>query len=509
MIIDSYGEGIPVAWLISNKDDYLVLLSFFNAIKERVGDITTVIFMSNDAEQFINAWQTVFSQPKKRLICSWHIDGSWRKNLGKYVQGLANQAVVFQMLKSLQMELDEATFRRLLQEFVTWIDKKHPEFAEYFRKEFLERIELWASCFRVGTPANTNMVTEAFHRLLKDVYCERKQNRRVDHLLAKLLVIARDKAYESWIKQEKGKVTYKIYEINIRHRRAKDILPSDIVQDTDDESKWKVSSRSQDGETYTIHYHGTCTAVCNVKCQNCHVCRHSYGCTCADFSLHALACKHIHVVHISVINEEDNVLPDIDVSPLAEEEQERRNREYYEAILVDSKKISDGGNDHTAARAAFYRNIYDLIDLARNCSNTDALRTANKHINSAKTVMNGIEKISSEFEFEASEMFPSYKKFETQSRFYSTVKRSANNKRPKLSKPDAAECKAAKRRLDRVTPKVCSVCFQEDDKEFDQANVAWAQCEKCLSWIHRSCEPQVEVTNTCSICVKSDSVVEA
>ena len=180
--------------------------------------------MSDDAEQFINAWQTVFSQPKKRLICSWHIDGSWRKNLGKYVQGLANQAVIYQMLKSLQMELDEATFRRLLQEFVTWIDKKHPEFAEYFRKEFLERIELWASCFRVGTPANTNMVTEAFHRLLKDVYCERKQNRRVDHLLAKLLVIARDKAYESWIKQEKGKVTHKIYEMNIRHRRAKDIL---------------------------------------------------------------------------------------------------------------------------------------------------------------------------------------------------------------------------------------------------------------------------------------------
>ena len=41
-----------------------------------------------------------------------HIDGSWRKNLGKYVQGLANQAVVYQMLKSLQMELDEATFRK-------------------------------------------------------------------------------------------------------------------------------------------------------------------------------------------------------------------------------------------------------------------------------------------------------------------------------------------------------------------------------------------------------------
>ena len=37
MIIDSYGEGIPVAWLISNKDDYLVLLSFLMRLKKELG----------------------------------------------------------------------------------------------------------------------------------------------------------------------------------------------------------------------------------------------------------------------------------------------------------------------------------------------------------------------------------------------------------------------------------------------------------------------------------------
>ena len=33
---------------------------------------------------------------------------------------------------------------------------------------------------------NTNMFVEAFHRLLKKVYLEGKQNRRLDHLLCVL-----------------------------------------------------------------------------------------------------------------------------------------------------------------------------------------------------------------------------------------------------------------------------------------------------------------------------------
>ena len=40
---------------------------------------------------------------------------------------------------------------------------------------------------------------------LKEVYLERKQNRQVDHLLYKLRKISRDKAFEQWLKAEKGR----------------------------------------------------------------------------------------------------------------------------------------------------------------------------------------------------------------------------------------------------------------------------------------------------------------
>ena len=52
-----------------------------------------------------------------------------------------------------------------------------------------------------------NMFVERFHRILKEVYLEKKQNRRVDHLILKLWKISRDKAFEQLIKAEKGKNT--------------------------------------------------------------------------------------------------------------------------------------------------------------------------------------------------------------------------------------------------------------------------------------------------------------
>lgn len=64
------------------------------------------------------------------------------------------------------------------------------------------------------------MFIERFHRTMKEVYMERKENRRIDHLLSTLRKIALDKAYEQWIKAEKGKVTIRQRESTKRHKQA-------------------------------------------------------------------------------------------------------------------------------------------------------------------------------------------------------------------------------------------------------------------------------------------------
>ena len=55
LVIDDYDEGIPVAWLISNKESADILRVFFKSIRERCGDPKAEIFTSDDAEAYHNA----------------------------------------------------------------------------------------------------------------------------------------------------------------------------------------------------------------------------------------------------------------------------------------------------------------------------------------------------------------------------------------------------------------------------------------------------------------------
>ena len=65
LVINDYNEGIPAAWLISNKESADVLRVFFTSIGERCGDPKAEIFMSDDAEAcmqcmgvvILKAWQ--------------------------------------------------------------------------------------------------------------------------------------------------------------------------------------------------------------------------------------------------------------------------------------------------------------------------------------------------------------------------------------------------------------------------------------------------------------------
>ena len=64
MVIDEYGEGFPVAWCISNREDHPLLLIFYKAIKSKVGVLTPKWFMSDLAEQFFS----IGYQPSELVI---------------------------------------------------------------------------------------------------------------------------------------------------------------------------------------------------------------------------------------------------------------------------------------------------------------------------------------------------------------------------------------------------------------------------------------------------------
>jgi hypothetical protein len=223
LVLDELGEGIPVCWIISNREDATVIRQVLLKVKERCGNIQAKIFMSDDANNFFNAWQGTFSiAGTKKLLCAWHLDKSFRSGLQKHVKSKTKQLEVYHQLRVLLNEGEESLFRLRLQQFISSLsdDADLIDYKEYFLKEYVQRLEQWAPCFRVATAVNTNMAVEAFHRSLKVCYMEKKNNRRIDRLIHILLKIGRDKVFERIIKTQKGKTTYRLSEINKRHKVA-------------------------------------------------------------------------------------------------------------------------------------------------------------------------------------------------------------------------------------------------------------------------------------------------
>ena len=197
LVIDGFGEGIPVAWAIANREDVTMLVEFLKAIKKRTGHLKPQWFMSDDANQYFDAWKGVFGGDETtKLLCAWHVDRAWRTALLHHIDTKQSRIVVYHQLRILLMENQEASFRQLLQQFISFLDANEEIFSKYFKENYCNRLCEWASCFRRGSVVNTNMFVESFHRTLKVVYLEHKQNRRIDVLLHVLLKLSRDKVFE-------------------------------------------------------------------------------------------------------------------------------------------------------------------------------------------------------------------------------------------------------------------------------------------------------------------------
>lgn len=95
-----------------------------------------------------------------------------------------------------------------------------PKVPCIFAKEWVTKKEQWAFCFRLESTMNTNMFSEAFHRVFKRVYLKGLVNKRVDVCLVNLVKFSRDKAFDRAIKLTKGKTTYRTSIITSRRKES-------------------------------------------------------------------------------------------------------------------------------------------------------------------------------------------------------------------------------------------------------------------------------------------------
>lgn len=473
VVVDEYGEGIPVGWMVSNRQDTLVLMEFLKAIKERAGIINPDWFMSDDAEQFFTAWRATFGEggSTKKLLCAWHIDRAWRKALQENITNKEEQVEVYHQLRVLLMETEEARFRVTLQEFLTLIEKKHKKFQSYFFYNYCNRLQQWASCYRTQSTVNTNMFLEAFHRVLKIVYFHHKQNRRIDFLLTTLLKIARDMAFERFRKLEIGKATHRICEIHKRHKSAEQIQQKKTHKILTISPKlWKVESQSRPGTHYSVEKVQDSSCQCRLICNFCRVCAHQYSCTCIDGVLHSTVCKHVHLVVMSLGAETRTTQPNHIVD---------ENNDYFSRVLTPGKNHTDVLNAKTKLNSLETQ----LHGLITNCEDIDALNTARTHVQAAITMLKALPNVQKRLPVKR-KIAPNSNN-EKQLQFFSTKKKrlSVTNR---ISKPSHAQANEQRTKLSEVEPKFCGVCLKESDSR-SSTTIYWIQCSTCNMWIHKSC----------------------
>lgn len=478
LVLDDYGEGVPVGWMISNREDRGTLSFFLKSLKARTGPIATKCFMSDDAEQYYSSWTETYAGNPKKLLCCWHVDRAWRVNL-KSITNTQKQLEVYHQLRIVLETTNTVEFRKTLQKIISWMlsDDDLVKFAEYFQKWYCKRVEEWAFCYRIGTPANTNMAVESFHRYLKVVYLEGKHNRRIDHLLSTLLRIARDRVYDRAIKLEKGKSTHRICEINKRHHLAIEMMEKQATLHEVD-GVWKVPSSSKDDIVYLVTTANE-SCACKLRCGFCGACVHKYTCSCVDSAVHSTVCKHSHLVQMQVALQAD---------PSSLSSSTYVQTESLQHLAQDHPTLTS----HQSVETAKYEMRSLLNDIQAMCdspsTSDDVVKSGIVHLRCALSTMKAVKNAAPSLQqIPTKETVAPNTNHTLQPRFVSTRKRRRSELKSSLSKPTTSEINTCKSKMLCVEIRVCALCFGEDDKVGSDETVQWIECTQCGTWVHLVC----------------------
>lgn len=297
LVVDEKREGFPSAFIFSNRHDSALLSIALTAIKNCGVNVSPKTFMSDDDNTFYNAWRKVFAETENRLLCTWHVERSWKKKLNELCSNHEDQKLIYERLTCVLTETDEEAFKRLLPSFVDFLKSKASmsDFALYFVSNYANRPKMWAYCYRLWSGINTNMYVESFHKVIKYMYLDGEKIERLDKTINVIMKFIRDKVYDRLIMLERGKISSKLSTLRERHGEILKV-PTDEILETED--GWIVPSFSHSLIKYTVKKQDECSKkeICPLKCVPCGYCLHSFTCTCLDNCNKYNMCKHIHLV---------------------------------------------------------------------------------------------------------------------------------------------------------------------------------------------------------------------
>ncbi|XP_060845994.1 uncharacterized protein LOC132925633 [Rhopalosiphum padi] len=306
LVVDDFGSGFPCCYMFTNLKDTTIYTVMFSTIKSKVGLISPITFMTDIVETFYSAWENTMGSVPHRLLCSWHVDRAWRQNICKITGPTRKekQGIIYKTLKVLQSMCDENEFNNALKEFNLELmnDPDTRDFGIYFDRMYGNRVGLWAYCHRKGLGINCNMHLESMHKTIKYHYLNGCKVGRLDKSITTIRRYTRDKKVERIIKLTKGKTSTRIQEIKKRHNKSTLL---ELTINLDSENNWSVESEFTPSQFYKIKKNND-DVCCPMICSICKLCVHTFQCSCPDYQIKSMICKHIHYVALKTMSTENS-----------------------------------------------------------------------------------------------------------------------------------------------------------------------------------------------------------
>ncbi|CAL4117920.1 unnamed protein product, partial [Meganyctiphanes norvegica] len=282
--IDKENLGFPDAVCISSKVNEQILTLFFNKVKEKFGTLYANIFMSDGIPIFRNAWKKVMgsSSINNCFACSFYVEKAWRKKIETILN--ANQEskiTIYSICRALLEIKDEQKFWATARAFMTNLEQcEFTGFKNYFETSYLHknRVTMWATCFRIGIPLNTNNHLETLQKILKYVFLDWKKGKRLDKCILGILKLIDSRVSNRKIDPIKKRICG-----STLARSVKEI----------DSGVFSVQSNNYEKNQYLVKRSINCTN-CKERCILCNACSHMYICECEDYKSNL--CKHVNAV---------------------------------------------------------------------------------------------------------------------------------------------------------------------------------------------------------------------
>lgn len=293
-VIDDEGKALPVAFLFSTRTDCEVLEAFFTILKDKVGNVNTMMVIADELNDFYQAWTKVMSRPTHNFLTPWSVFESWTRKMETIVNREKLRRVK-KALRTLLIESDSDKFAKhltkLRDEFGQ--DEDCSEFMRYFQEKFLVNQDLWSSCSRKNCGA-TNLQLLRLHDKFKLVYKEGKNSKKLCRYVASLMTLF-DTSQLELLSRMEDKNPAKQKALLDRHKKSTEVV-SVVYEVAVEPVYWLCPSESSSEVYYEVRREGKRdqTCLCDLKCPTCASCRHDYKCTCLDYVVNLNMCKHIH-----------------------------------------------------------------------------------------------------------------------------------------------------------------------------------------------------------------------